>query len=130
MKIFRPKVYIIFSQSDDLDLHSRSQLRLKLDKCFTCSVIVISRGIQIWHDDRPMHGIYPHARADDLDLDTRSQWVDKGKEIGVDLSQVASNKHSTCYNGRPLLRDLDFENVCMAGPTCVSVLKEQVKLCL
>ena len=30
--IIRLKGYIIFSQSDDLALHSRSQLRLKLDK--------------------------------------------------------------------------------------------------
>ena len=31
VKIVRLKVYIIFSQSDDLDLHSRLPLRLKLD---------------------------------------------------------------------------------------------------
>ena len=29
----RIKVYIIVSQSDEIALHSRSQLRLKLDKC-------------------------------------------------------------------------------------------------
>ena len=28
---------------------------------------------------RLMYGIYAHARFDDLDLDTRSQGVDKGK---------------------------------------------------
>ena len=35
VKIVRLKVYVytIFSQSDDLALLSRSQLRLKLDKC-------------------------------------------------------------------------------------------------
>ena len=32
VKIVRLKVYIIFSQSDDLALHSKSQLRLKLEK--------------------------------------------------------------------------------------------------
>ena len=33
VKIVQLKVYIIFSQSNDLATHSRSQLRLKLDKC-------------------------------------------------------------------------------------------------
>ena len=33
VKIVRLKVYTIFSQSDDLALHSRSQLCLKLDRC-------------------------------------------------------------------------------------------------
>ena len=33
------KIYIIFSQSDDLALYSRSQLRLKLDTCLTCTLI-------------------------------------------------------------------------------------------
>ena len=32
-------------QSDDLDLHLKSQLCLKLDKCLTCSLIVIFRTI-------------------------------------------------------------------------------------
>ena len=31
--VFWPKVYIILSQFDDLNLHSRSQSRLRLDKC-------------------------------------------------------------------------------------------------
>ena len=42
-KIVRRKVYIIFSQFDDLHLHSRSPLRLELDKCFTYAAIVIPR---------------------------------------------------------------------------------------
>ena len=33
VKIVRLKVYIIFSQSNDLALHPRSLLHLKLDKC-------------------------------------------------------------------------------------------------
>ena len=33
VKIVGLKVYIIFSESDDLALYSRSQLWLKLDKC-------------------------------------------------------------------------------------------------
>ena len=39
VKTVRLNVYIqSFPQSDDLDLHSRSQLRLKLDKCLTCTI--------------------------------------------------------------------------------------------
>ena len=33
LKIVRLKRYLIFFQSDDLALYSRSQVRLKLDKC-------------------------------------------------------------------------------------------------
>ena len=42
VNIVRRRVYtcIIFSQSDDIDLHSRSQRRLKLDYCITCAIIV------------------------------------------------------------------------------------------
>ena len=43
VKIVRLKVYIIFSHSDDLALHSGSQLRLKLDKYQTGTIIAISR---------------------------------------------------------------------------------------
>ena len=45
-------------QSHDLDLHSKSQLRLKLDEFLTRTIIVISRyGIQTAHDSRRMHGM-------------------------------------------------------------------------
>ena len=41
---------IIFSQSDDLALNSRSQLRLKGDRCLTCTIIAISQTIfKLWH---------------------------------------------------------------------------------
>ena len=40
----------------------------------------LSYFIQTWHAGRPIHGIYAHARFDDLDLDARSLWVDKGKD--------------------------------------------------
>ena len=34
---------------------------------------------------------------------TRSWWVDKGKDSGLNyLDNQASNKHTTCNNGRPL----------------------------
>ena len=57
-------VYIIFSHSDDLALHSRSQLRLKLDKLMINLSIAISRtGHDVWN----MHGIFAHGRFDDLD---------------------------------------------------------------
>ena len=50
VKLVRLKVYIFFSQSDGLDLHSRSQLRLKLEKFLTHIIIVISRIIfKLWH---------------------------------------------------------------------------------
>ena len=43
-----------------------------------------------------------HAHVEDLDLDARSQWVSKGKNSALnDLDNQASNKHYTCYNGRP-----------------------------
>ena len=71
VKIVREKAYTIVSQSDDLALHSRSQLRHNLDKCLTCTIIgqYLSCGIQTWHADRLMHDISAHARFDDLDLD-------------------------------------------------------------
>ena len=48
--------------SDDLDLHSRSQLLLKLDTFLTCSLNAylghnLNYGIQTWHDGRLMHDI-------------------------------------------------------------------------
>ena len=88
MEIVRQKVYIVFSQSDDIDLHSRSQLPLKRDKLVTCTlIVVISRIIfKLWHSkpgmmlDLCMAYIYTHAHSDDLDLDARSQWVSTRKK--------------------------------------------------
>ena len=52
VKIVQLKVYIIFSLFYDLDLHSRSQLHLKLDKILTCAIIVICRTIfKLWHSN-------------------------------------------------------------------------------
>ena len=52
VKIVRLRVYIFFSQSDDLNLHWSSQLLLKLDKLFTCNIIVILRTIfKPWHSN-------------------------------------------------------------------------------
>ena len=36
--------------------------------------------IQTWYDGRPMDALYDHVRFDDLNLDTRSQWVAKGRK--------------------------------------------------
>ena len=89
VKIVHFKVYIIFAQSDDLALNSRSQLRLGLHRCLTCTIIAISWIVfKLWHSPwynfRLMHDVYAHAHFDDLDLDARSQWVDKGKNISVE----------------------------------------------
>ena len=62
MEIVQRTVYVIFSQSDDINLHSRSQLHLKLDRFVNCPIIVISQTIfklwhLTWHDGRLMHSI-------------------------------------------------------------------------
>ena len=43
VKIVQVKVYIFFCQSDECYLHSRSQLRLRLDNWFMGTIIVIDR---------------------------------------------------------------------------------------
>ena len=49
-------------QSDDLDLHSRSQVRLKFDYFLTCNMSdnitkKLSYYMQTWHAGRLMHGV-------------------------------------------------------------------------
>ena len=63
VKIVRLKVYMTIAQSDVLDLHSRSQVRQKLDFFLTCN-------IQTWNDGRLTGAIYALSRFDDLDLDS------------------------------------------------------------
>ena len=47
----------------------------------------LSYYIQTWHEGRRMDAmLYAHARFHDLGLDARSQWVGKGKTIGVACS--------------------------------------------
>ena len=84
-----PTIGITFFLSDDLAPHSRSQLCVELDRCLTCTVILIAMylrqclsiySIQTWHDSRLMCGITARAHVDDLDLDARSQWVSKDKK--------------------------------------------------
>ena len=51
-KIVRLKVNINLSQSDDLAIPSRSQLRLKLDKCLTFTLIAIyGTVVKLWHSN-------------------------------------------------------------------------------
>ena len=82
VNIVRLKVYITFSPFDGLALLPRSQLRVKPDKCYVCTIMAtgqyLSYGIQTWHDVRLMYGISPF---DELRVDLRSQWVDKGTTL-------------------------------------------------
>ena len=87
VKILRLKVYVIFLQSGDLNLQSRSQLRLKLGKkmfnlYYNSHYLgqYLRYDIQTWHDGRLMNGIiYAHARSFRWpDFDARSQCVGRG----------------------------------------------------
>ena len=68
-------------QSDNLDIHSRSQVLLKLYYFFNLQYLgqYLSFYIQAWHDSTLMDAVYVYSRFDDLDHDARSQWVGKGK---------------------------------------------------
>ena len=90
VKIVRPTYCVIFSPSDDLALHPRSQLRLKRDKCFTCTIIAISRtvvslsyGIQTWH----VIYNHAHARVDNFDLDAKVTVGRQRPKISIELSR-------------------------------------------
>ena len=69
-----------------------------------------------------MHGIYAAARFDDLDLDTGSQWIGRGKQY---LSYGIQTAHDSRLNMHAHVRlddldlVLDFENVCKARPWCL-----------
>ena len=101
---------VTFIQGHNWDLH------LKLDNCFTSTIIVISPvrqylsyGIQTWHDGRLVHGMYAYAQ----------QCVARGKNwhwIILTTKQVISIKLATMVGH--FLHDLDFENIYMAWPTC------------
>ena len=53
-------------QSVDFNLHSRSQVGLKLDYVLACNISdnILSYYIQTWHDGRLMDALYAHARFD------------------------------------------------------------------
>ena len=89
----------MFSQSADLDLHSRSQLRLKLNRCFTCDITVIYRTLLLATVFKLgmtvafcMADNYAHARVVDLDLGARSQWFGRFKTISGELSRRLSKQ--------------------------------------
>ena len=70
-----------------------------------------------------MHNIYANARFDDLDLDTRSQWIGRGKQYlsyGIQSAHDGRLTHDTYAHIRlnDLDLDIDFKNVCKARPTC------------
>ena len=59
-------------QSDDLDLHSRSHVHLKLDDFLACNILDnILAIIKTWHGGWLIyiHVYYAHVRFDDLELD-------------------------------------------------------------
>ena len=90
MAIVRRKVYIIVSQSDDIDQRLRSQLRLKRDKFVTLhnsdniSAMEFKLGMMVDVCMTCMLGI---TRSDDLDLYARSQGVSTRTKISVELSR-------------------------------------------
>ena len=68
------------------------------------------------HAGRLLHGIYVHARFDDLDLHARLQGVGKGKKnqrrlISITKQTISIKLGSTVGQ---FVCDLDFENVYMA----------------
>ena len=105
-----------------------SQLLLKLDTCLACTIaiIVISRTtVKLWHDGRLMHGTYADARFNYLDLDTRSQWIGRGKQyLSYDTETAHDGRCNSMHDiyARVRFDDpdlvLDFENVCKARPSC------------
>ena len=92
-------------QSDDLDLHSRSLVHLKLDYFLTSNISdnifsVISYYMKTWHNSRLMDALYIYTPAcfNDLNIDALSQWVGKGKNQCCMLSatkQAISMKFAT-----------------------------------
>ena len=68
-------------ESDDLDLHWRSQVCLKLDYfLIAISRTLLSYYIQTWRDGGLMDTIYyAHAHFDGLDLDASYSWSAKAK---------------------------------------------------
>ena len=82
--------------SVDLDLHTRSQMRLKLDYFLTCNIanniyaITFTLGMAV--ELSMPH--YAHARSDDLDLDAKSLLVGKGNKSALHaLGNQGRNKY-------------------------------------
>ena len=66
-----------------------------------------------------MEALYAHVRFDDLD--TRSQWVGKGKKSALHVLSATKQTISIklAYSSRPFLHDLDLANFYRACPTCL-----------
>ena len=86
MKIVRLRGLYDRCQSDDIDLNSRSQVRLKLDYFFLILQYIrqyLRYYIHTWYDGRLMVALYDPSRFDDPDLDATPQWVGKGKTLAL-----------------------------------------------
>ena len=63
---------------------------------------------------------YAHAPFDDFDLDTRSQWVGRGKQYlsyGIQTAHGGRLMHDIIY-AHVRFDDLDFKDVCKTRPSC------------
>ena len=71
VKIVPTKGLYNYCQSDDLDFHSRPHSASQTLPLFNLQYLgqYLIYYTQTWHDGRIMHGIYAHARFDDLELD-------------------------------------------------------------
>ena len=100
-------------QSDDHDLHLRSQVRLKCDYCFNLQYFgqYLRYHIQIRHDGIPMDtniNMLLIPRFDQIDLDARSQWVGKiNQRWMLSATKRAVNITFATTIGH-FVRDLDF----------------------
>ena len=70
-----------------------------------------------------MYGIYyAHARFNDLELDTRSQWIGRGKQyLNYDIQTAHDGRLAHDKYAHILFDDLelflDFDHVCKARPS-------------
>ena len=80
VKIVRLKRVYDHCQYDDLDLNSRSQVRLKVDYFLSCNILenILCYYFQTWHGSTLTHGIHArHGRFDDLVFDLNFENVCK-----------------------------------------------------
>ena len=109
-------------QSDDLDFHSRSQVRLKLDYFLTCSLgQYFSYYIQTWHNGTLMDALYAYAQC----VMQGHIGSTKAKYQRCMLSatkQVISLKLATTTGHFVCDLDLDFANVYAVYPACLSCI--------
>ena len=115
--------------SDDLDLHPRSRVRLKLDYFSTCdnSDNVLSYYIQTWHDSRLMNAIIIclyYVMLVSMTL-TLMQGHSGSANAKNQRSMLSASKQAISISaaavGDYFLRDLDFDfaNVYMPWQSCL-----------